>query len=134
VSHPVENAALARRFIAAVERGATGEALAEFLHDDVEQHELPNRLFPSGVRRDRAALLASAEKGRTLLREQRYEILAVVASGDRVAVEMRWRGELAAAIGALPAGATMTGQFAFFLEVRDGRIVGMRNYDCYDPF
>lgn len=129
-----DNAALARRFIAAVERGATGDALAEFLHDEVEQHELPNRLFADGVRRDRAALLDSAEKGQKLLRSQSYEVLNVVASGEHVAVEMRWRGELAVPLGALKAGDMLTGQFAFFLEVRDGRIVRMRNYDCYDAF
>lgn len=129
-----DNAALARRFIAAVERGATGDALAEFLHDEVEQHELPNRLFADGVRRDRAALLDSAEKGQKVLRSQSYEVLNVVASGEHVAVEMRWRGELAVPLGALKAGAMLTGQFAFFLEVRDGRIVRMRNYDCYDAF
>lgn len=129
-----DNAALARRFIAAVERGATGQALADFLHDDVEQHELPNRLFSEGVRRDRAALLASAEKGQNVLRSQRYEISNVVAAGDHVAIEMRWRAELAVPLGALQPGDTMTGQFAFFLEIRDGRIARMRNYDCYDPF
>jgi len=129
-----ETARLARRFIAAVEAGATGDALAAFLHDRVEQHELPNRLYPDGVRRDRAAILASAEKGRGVLRSQRYEVLDVIASGDRAAVEMRWRGELAVAIGALQPGDVLTGQFAFVLEIEDGRIVRMRNYDCYDPF
>src|SRR5262245_29997143 len=134
MSTPDENAALARRFIAAVEGGATGEALAEFLHDDVEQHELPNRLFAEGVRRDRVAILASAEKGQKALRSQRYEVLNVVAADRHVAIEMGWRGELAVPLGALQAGDALTGQFAFFLEVRDGRITRMRNYDCYDPF
>lgn len=126
--------ALARRFVAAVEAGATGDALAAFLHDDVEQHELPNRLFPDGVRRDRAALLASAAKGQSVLRSQSYDVLNVVAAGAHVAVEMRWRGELAVPVGTLQPGDTLTGQFAFFLEVRDGRIIRLRNYDCYDPF
>lgn len=129
-----ENAELARRFIAAVEQGATGERLAAFVHDDVEQVELPNRLFAEGVRRDRAALLASAEKGRSVLRSQHYEILNLVASGDHVAIEMRWRGELAIPLGKLQPGDVLSGQFAFFLEVRGGRIAKMRNYDCYDPF
>jgi len=133
MSTPEEDAALARRFISAVEGGATGEALAAFLHDDVEQIELPNRLFPQGARRDRTAILESAEKGKHVVRSQRYEVLNVVAAGDHVAVEMRWRAELAVPIGSSKAGDTLSGQFAFFLEVRDGRIVRMRNYDCYDP-
>lgn len=128
------NEALARRFITAVEGGVSGDALAAFFHPDVEQWELPNRLFERGMRRDLAALLASAEKGKTVLRAQRYEILDVIAAGDRVAVEMRWRGELAVPLGKLAPGDALTGQFAFFLEIRDGRIAKMRNYDCYDPF
>jgi ketosteroid isomerase-like protein len=134
MSKETENAALARRFIAAVDSGATGDTLAAFVQDDVEQLELPNRLFAQGGRRDRAALLASAEKGQTVLRSQRYEILNLVASGDLVAIEMRWRGELAVPLGTLQPGDALTGHLAFFLEVRDGRIAKMRNYDCYDPF
>ncbi len=129
-----ENADLARRFVAAVERGATGERLAAFLHPDVQQHELPNRLFADGVRRDHAALLASAEKGQSVLRSQRYEILNLFASGSKVAIEMKWRGDLAVPLGKLQPGDSLTGQFAFFLDIEDGRIVGMRNYDCYDSF
>jgi ketosteroid isomerase-like protein len=131
---PHENAELARRFIAAVEEGATGERLAAFFHDDVQQHELPNRLYAQGVTRDRAALLASAEKGRGVLRSQRYEIHSVVASEDHVAIEMRWKAVVAIPLGTLSPGDTMRGHFAFFLEVRDGKIVKMRNYDCYEPF
>jgi len=129
-----ENASLARRFVEAVESGATGERLAAFLHDDVEQLELPNRLFAEGARRDRAAILTSAEKGQHVLRSQRYEILNLVASGKHVAIEMAWRGELAVPIATKKPGDSLSGRFAFFLEIEDGRIRSMRNYDCYDPF
>ena len=129
-----DNAALARRFVEAVESGATGERLAAFLHDDVEQLELPNRLFPEGARRDRAAILASAEKGRNVLRSQRYEIIALVADGKHVAIEMTWRGELAVPIATKSPGDFLSGRFAFFLEIEGGRIRSMRNYDCYDAF
>lgn len=129
-----DNAALARSFIQAVEQGATGERLAAFLHDDAEQVELPNLLFAEGARRDRASILASAEKGQKVLRSQRYEVLNVVALGKHVAIEMRWRGELAVPLGARRPGDVLTGQFAFFLEIEDGRIRRMRNYDCYDRF
>ena len=54
-----EHLALARRFIAAVERGATDE-VAALLAEDVLQEEFPNRLLPNGARRDRAAMLEAA--------------------------------------------------------------------------
>lgn len=128
-----DNAAFARRFVEAVESGATGERLRAFLHDDVEQLELPNRLFPEGVRRDLAAILEGAEKGQKVLRSQRYEIVNLVAAGRHVAIEMIWRGELAIAIASKKPGDVLSGRFAFFLDIDDGRIRSMRNYDCYDP-
>jgi hypothetical protein len=38
--------ALARKFLAAIEAGATGDALAAFYAADVVQEEFPNRLVP----------------------------------------------------------------------------------------
>ena len=131
----LDREAIARAFIAAVERGVTGEALSALVTEDVEQHELPNRLFPDGVRRDHKTLLESAEKGQKVLRSQTYDVLNVVTSGEHVAIEMKWRGVLAVPLGKLSPGDALTGQFAFFLEIGDdGRIKKMRNYDCYDPF
>jgi hypothetical protein len=34
---------------------------------------------------------------------------------------------------ALAAGTTLRGRFASFLELRNGRIVSQRSYDCFDP-
>jgi hypothetical protein len=86
------------------------------------------------VRRDLTEILSGAEKGQKVLRSQRYEITNVVASGQHVAIEMSWRGELAVPLGTKSPGDAITGKFAFFLDIEDGRIRSMRNYDCYDPF
>jgi len=43
-------------------------------------------------------------------------------------------GTLAVPFGSIPAGGEMRARFAIFLELRDGRIVRQRNYDCFDPF
>jgi hypothetical protein len=131
----MDNARIARDFIAAVESGATGEKLAAFLAAEVDQHELPNRLFAQGARRNRADVLASAEKGQKVLRSQKYDVLNVLTTNNNVAIEMKWRGELAIPLGNLQPGDVLTGQFAFFLEIdAEGKITKMRNYDCYDPF
>jgi ketosteroid isomerase-like protein len=125
---------LTRRYFAALEGGATGEALAAFYAPEVVQEEFPNRLSPLGARKDLAAILAAASRGQQMMAVQRYEILEVVASGDRVAVEFRWAGTLAIPVGSLPAGCEMWGHFAVFMEFRDGRIVAQRNYDCFEPW
>jgi ketosteroid isomerase-like protein len=123
-----------KRYLRAIEAGATGDALAAFYAPDVVQEEFPNRLVPNGARRDLAALLEGAERGQRVLRAQRYEILGAVEAGDTVALEVQWTGTLAIPLGALPPGGEMRARFAVFIELRDGKIARQRNYDCFDPW
>jgi ketosteroid isomerase-like protein len=128
------NLAAATRYLKALEGGATGETLAAFFAPDVVQEEFPNRLTPNGARRDLRALLEGAIRGQQVMGAQRYEIENAIASGDHVALEVRWTGTLAVAIGSLPAGGEMRAHFAVFLTFRNGQIIAQRNYDCFDPF
>ncbi|MEU8828100.1 nuclear transport factor 2 family protein [Streptomyces sp. NPDC048636] len=129
--HP--NVDIALRYHEAVSRFAGGEELAAFLHPDMVHHELPNALFPEGAVRDLAGMDAAADAGRRVLREQSFEVIGAVASGDQVALEVRWTGTLAVSRGELPAGHVLRAHIATFIDFRDGRIVGQRNYDCYEP-
>jgi ketosteroid isomerase-like protein len=128
------NVETTRAYLAAVERGATGEALARWFTPDVVQEEFPNRLMPTGARRGLAELLDGAERGQTVMSAQTYEVLSAIASGDKVALEVQWTGTLAIPLGSLPAGGEMRARFGVFLDFRDGRIAAQRNYDCFDPF
>jgi ketosteroid isomerase-like protein len=125
---------LTRRYFAALEAGATGEALAAFYAPEVVQEEFPNRLTAHGARRDLPAILDAAARGQKVMASQRYEILHAVADGNRAAVEFLWSGALAIPVGSLPAGAEMRARCACFLEFRAGRIVAQRNYDCFEPW
>ena len=125
---------LVRSYLAALESGATGAALARFYTEDVIQEEFPNRLAPDGARRDLAALLLGAERGQKVMRQQTFELLGAVESGDSVALELRWTGTLAVPIGTIPAGGQMRARFAMFLELRGDKIARQRNYDCFDPW
>lgn len=129
-----DNLETARRYLAALEGGASGEALREFFTADVVQEEFPNRLMPNGARRDLAAMMEASERGKKVVTAQRWEVLNAVASGDNVALEFAWSATLAVPVGTLPAGGEMRGRFATFLEFRDGRIARQRSYDCFDPF
>lgn len=124
---------LTRQYFAALERGVTGDALAAFYDPEVVQEEFPNRLAPSGARRDLAGILAAAERGQAIITGHHYEILVILADGDRVAVEFAWSGTLAVPVGSLAVGSVIRGRFASFLEFRDGRIIAQRSYDCFDP-
>jgi ketosteroid isomerase-like protein len=129
-----ENFALVKRFFSAVERGAAGDELDAFLHPDIEQEELPNRLVPHGKKRDLAALKADAEKGKKVLTAQRYDILRSYALGNTVIAEVEWRGTLAVPLGSIPGGGEMRGHIAFFIEIEGGRIRRQREYSLFDPF
>jgi ketosteroid isomerase-like protein len=57
-----DNLNRARHYLAAIERGAVGDRLAEFFAPEVVQEEFPNRLMPAGARRDLAAILEAAQR------------------------------------------------------------------------
>ena len=130
----IANLELARRYLAAIESGATGDALAAFFAPDVEQIEFPNRLVPTGAHRNLAALLEGANRGRQILREQRFQVDRAYCDGSVVVLEVVWVGVLGVALASLPAGAEMIAHFAVFLEIEGGHIIRQRNYDCFDAF
>jgi ketosteroid isomerase-like protein len=124
----------ARQYLAAIERGAVGDELAQFFAPEVVQEELPNRVVPDGKRRRLAAILEAAERGQKVLSAQRFEIRSAVATGERVILEVLWVGTLAIPFGTIPAGGEMRAHSAIFLEFRAGKIVAQRNYDCFEPW
>jgi ketosteroid isomerase-like protein len=127
-----DNLAIARGYLAALE--AFDMAAARDLFDPaIEQIEYPNLLKPKGDRRTAAALAADGEKGRRILSAQTFEVRNALAEDDRVALEVLWTGVLAVPLGPLAAGAEMTCHSAIFLDFRDGKIVGQRNFDCFPP-
>jgi len=123
-----------KSYLGAIEGGAVGAELARHFAPDVVQEEFPNRLVPAGARRDLAAILASAARGQQILRAQRFQILGALESGDSIALEVQWTGTLAVALGTLAPDAEMRARFAVFIELRDGKIVRQRNYDCFEAF
>ena len=128
------NVQAARRYLAAIQAGATGDALAAFFTDDVLQEEFPTRLVPAGARRDLRAILDGAVRGQAVLTAQRFDVQSAMAQGDRVALEVVWTGTLAVPVGSVQPGGELRARFAVFLDYRDGRIAAQRNYDCFDPF
>lgn len=110
------------------------QANGRILFPEVIQEEFPNRLVPTGAKRDLAALLDGYERGKKVISSQQYEIKNAMAGANVVALEVLWTGTLAVALGTLPVGGQMRAHFAMFLEFRDGKIVAQRNYDCFEPW
>jgi ketosteroid isomerase-like protein len=134
MGEPAENLEIARRYLQALERGDTGEDLSRFFAPDVVLEEFPNRLTPVGKRRDLAAALEGAERGKRAMSRQIYKIKQEIADHDRVALEVEWVGTLAIPFGSIPAGGQMKAFFAVFLEFREGKVARQRNYDCFEAW
>jgi ketosteroid isomerase-like protein len=128
------NLDLARRYIDTLSSGAGPDDIGQFFAPDAIQEELPNRLLPYGATRDVEAMKQARARGRTLLSAERFDVLNAVASGDQVAMELRWSGTVGAATGPFKAGQSLRARFAVFLEFREGRIARQRNYDCFEPW
>lgn len=67
-----------------------------------------------------------------MLATQSYEVLRAFAHGETVALEALWRGTLAVAAGSRKPGDELRAHSAMFLEFRGGKIVALRNYDCFE--
>jgi ketosteroid isomerase-like protein len=128
----MNNLAVAHEYLAALENGEAGDALRRFFTSDFVQIEYPNALNPKGQRSDLAEVVLRSEKGKQILRSQRYAIENAVTSDDSVALEVEWTGVLAMPLAGLPTGGEMHAHFAVFLDFRGGKIARQRNYDCFD--
>jgi ketosteroid isomerase-like protein len=122
------------RCVAYLHTVAANGDFAVHLDPEVIFEELPNRVTPKGGRADLAAMRAGAERGQALLASQTYEVLGGFAAGAQVVLEVKWTGVLKIALGSLAPGDALTAQCAMIFELRDGRILRQRNYDCYAPF
>ena len=122
------------RFLETLENRNNFDELIPFYHSDIEQIEYPNLLTTVKTCRNLEDLKIAAEKGKGVLRSERYEIIKKYSFESSVIVEVVWRGVLAIPIGKLKAGDTMKAYFAQFYEFKDGKIIRQRNYDCFEHF
>ena len=130
---PTENLALAKRYLKAIESGASAEEMAQFFAPEVIIEIFPSKFFPNGSRNNLAGILAAAKRGKKAMTTQTYAVRNALASGDQVAIEVDWTGTLAVPFQNIPAGGQMLAHFAALLQFKDGKIVSQRNYDCYEP-
>ena len=128
------NLELAKRYIELVSNPSTEpEDLKAVFDESLIWREMPNLFAPSGRVNDYATALASFGKGREYLPNQTYSLRQALASGDTVALEIGWAGEVAKSIGVFSAGTQLSAQLAIFLRIRDGKIMSQTDYPCYDP-
>ncbi|MBK9026257.1 MAG: nuclear transport factor 2 family protein [Saprospiraceae bacterium] len=125
---------LARKHLADLADGKSGEELAAYFNPAIRQFEYPNLLNPHGGISDFKTLMDRAEKGKQILKSQSYDVQREFVSGNTVIFEVVWRGAFAIPIGKTPAGEEIKAFFALFIEFENGKILTQRNYDCFAPF
>jgi ketosteroid isomerase-like protein len=123
----------ARRYLKAIEDGDANCVISLFAPDAVFE-QLPNRIYPNGLRSGVSQMAEAFEKGRKILSSQTYEITNSCTTGNNLALEVLWTGTLAIPFGSLAAGSQMRCHSAMFLEFRNGKIASQSNYDCFDPW
>jgi ketosteroid isomerase-like protein len=123
----------ARRLFAAIETGDE-PTLRQIYAENAVQVEHPNRLKPKGERREIGKMVADLKRGKAILREEHYEVIEAIASGDAVACQVKWTGVLAVPVAALKPGDSMICESGIFLRFAGGRVVEQHNYDCFEDF
>ncbi len=131
--NPISNLDQARRYLKAIEDGEV-DLVTNLFSPDATIEQLPNRIYPQGLRADVTKIAGAFEKGRKPFSRQTYEITNHLVTGDLVAMEVIWTGTLTLAFGTLAAGSQMRCHSAMFIEFRNGKIVSQRNYDCFEPW
>jgi ketosteroid isomerase-like protein len=122
------------RYLATVtDMDADPAAVAALVHPDARFVERPNLVAPTGRRRDAACALAALAHSRALMRSHRFDALEHIVAGERVVTRAVWTGTLAIDAGSLPAGTELRADCCMVFTVREGRIAGQENYDCYHP-
>jgi ketosteroid isomerase-like protein len=123
----------ARALFAAIEAGDRA-ALLDLYAENAVQVEHPNRLKPKGDRRALPKMVEDLARGKQMLAEEHYELIEATASGDQVALQVRWTGVVAVPVGALQPGDKMVCESGIFLKFAGDRIVEQHNYDCFEDF
>lgn len=130
-THEETNVTAALSFVRAVE-AMDGSTMEGYFASDVEQVEMPNAFKPTGQVRDLGTLRSDISKSKGIIEQQKYDILNTVAHGDIVVLEMVWHGTVVADLPPLQAGQKLRAQCVAVFEFREGKVIKLRNYDCFD--
>jgi ketosteroid isomerase-like protein len=122
-----------RGLFEAISAGKTGDDLTAFFHPDAEQIEYPSLMRPRGHRRPLGEILEGSKIGASIVRDQRYDVENVVEQDDHVATQLTWTATTAVDLGAIPAGTGLVAHIAAYFLFREGRVLRLSSYDCYEP-
>lgn len=127
-----DNLKAAKTFLRAVE-SMDESVLDDIVDTRVKQIEWPNLFKPQGDRRTLEQMKSGIAKAKSMLRSQSYEISREVSVDNCVVLELVWRGTSNIEHPPLSVGQELQAHCVAIFDFADGKIVGLRNYDCFDP-
>ena len=128
------NFEIARRYLDVLSSRADADAMTPFLSPGVGQEEFPHRFLAAVTTRNLDAILQARTETLNRYSSERYELTAATGGGSQVALEVRWKGTVAASGEGYGVGQELDARLAMFLKFADGRIVRQRIYSCFEPW
>ncbi|WP_143309522.1 nuclear transport factor 2 family protein [Chitinophaga vietnamensis] len=129
-----EKLALVHRYFQLLESfSADATEFANIFHPNIIQTEYPNQLSNDIKQRNFDTMLDSMATNKLILKSQHFAVLKAFESGNTLAVEAKWTGEIGVDAGQYRRGQIMKAFICTIIEFRDGKIYRQRNYACYEP-
>ncbi|MEV7604366.1 nuclear transport factor 2 family protein [Paenarthrobacter sp. NPDC089322] len=118
-------------FVRTVEAGGGANDISPFLAPDFTLTEWPHALSKTGSIRTLQETLTGADHSKSIVADQRFEVVRSTCEGDRVVLEMNWSATLLLDLPHWDAGDTIRARSTAVFQLRDGLIVSQDTYDCY---
>ncbi|WP_426002725.1 nuclear transport factor 2 family protein [Paenarthrobacter sp. NyZ202] len=118
-------------FVRTVEAGGGAEDIRPYLDPEFTLTEWPHALSKMGSTRNLEQTLTGADDSKSIVADQKFEIVRTTCEGNRVVLEMNWSARLLLDLPHWDAGETIRARSTAVFELRDGLIVSQDTYDCY---
>ncbi|MCW3766264.1 nuclear transport factor 2 family protein [Paenarthrobacter ureafaciens] len=118
-------------FVRTVEAGGGSADIEPFLTEDFTLTEWPHALSKNGSTRTLQETLSGADSSKSIVSDQRFEVVRSTTEGNRVVLEMNWSATLLLDLPHWDAGERIRARSTAVFELRDGRIASQDTYDCY---
>lgn len=106
-----------------------GDSIADLIHPDFQQIDLPSPTSPNNTRRNAAQLLADWRASSAWLQWQNIHVVSLIEVGNRVVARIKWEGMTPSGIDGRRRGTLLTSDLGIVFDFLDGKIISQRNYD-----
>jgi len=125
---------IARLYLDALSSPATAEEIGQYFAPEATEDESPHRFLEAAVTRGFAGIVDARARALARFERQSYELRGATGGGSQVAMEVLWKGSVAATGDGFTQGQELEARIAIFLKFSGGKIVRQRTYACFEPW